>query len=104
MRTLRTLVWSTGGVGRIAIDAIARRPDLELVGVWVHSPDKVGVGAGLRVVCRARSRTRRGRRPRLPAPVGGGHQRGGDDVDEFGASAVVLRAGLARPARRGGQG
>jgi hypothetical protein len=46
MRTLRTLVWSTGGVGRIAIDAIARRPDLELVGVWVHSPDKVGKDAG----------------------------------------------------------
>jgi len=46
MRTLRTLVWSTGGVGKIAIDAITRRPDLELVGVWVHSPDKVGKDAG----------------------------------------------------------
>src|SRR3984957_7184764 len=45
-RTLRTLVWSTGGVGTIAIDAIIRRPDLELVGVWVHSPDKVGKDAG----------------------------------------------------------
>ena len=46
MRTLRTLVWSTGGVGANAIDAIRRRPDLELVGVWVHSPDKVGKDAG----------------------------------------------------------
>jgi 2,4-diaminopentanoate dehydrogenase len=46
MRTLRTVVWSTGGVGSIAIDAIRRRPDLELVGVWVHSPDKVGKDAG----------------------------------------------------------
>lgn len=43
---LRTVVWSTGGVGSIAIDAISRRPDLELVGVWVHSPDKVGRDAG----------------------------------------------------------
>ena len=43
---LRTVVWSTGGVGSIAIDAIRRRPDLELVGVWVHSADKVGRDAG----------------------------------------------------------
>jgi hypothetical protein len=46
MRVLRTVVWSTGGVGKIAIDAIRQRPDLELVGVWVHSPDKVGKDAG----------------------------------------------------------
>ncbi|OBA82454.1 dihydrodipicolinate reductase [Mycobacterium sp. 1164966.3] len=45
-KPLRTVVWSTGGVGSIAIDAIGRRPDLELVGVWVHSPDKVGKDAG----------------------------------------------------------
>lgn len=45
-RSLRTVVWATGGVGSIAIDAIARRPDLDLVGVWVHSPDKVGRDAG----------------------------------------------------------
>jgi hypothetical protein len=38
--------WSTGGVGAIAVAAIARRLDLELVGVWVHSPDKVGRDAG----------------------------------------------------------
>lgn len=43
---LRTVVWSTGGVGSIAIDAIRRRPDLELVGVWVHSTDKVGSDVG----------------------------------------------------------
>lgn len=43
---LRTVVWSTGGVGRNAVDAIARRADLELVGVWVHSADKVGRDAG----------------------------------------------------------
>jgi len=43
---IRTVVWSTGGVGSIAIDAVSRRPDLELVGVWVHSPAKVGNDAG----------------------------------------------------------
>ena len=42
----RVVVWSTGGVGANAIRAIAHRPDLDLVGVWVHSPDKVGRDAG----------------------------------------------------------
>lgn len=42
----RIVVWSTGGVGSIAIDAIRQRPDLELVGVWVHSEQKVGRDAG----------------------------------------------------------
>ncbi len=43
---LRIAVISTGGVGTEAIRAIARRDDLVLTGVWVHSPDKVGVDAG----------------------------------------------------------
>lgn len=43
---VRTVVWSTGGVGSIAIDAIRRRPDLELIGVWVYSDQKVGRDAG----------------------------------------------------------
>ena len=42
----KVVVWSTGGVGSNAIRAIARRPDLELVGVWVHTPEKVGRDAG----------------------------------------------------------
>jgi hypothetical protein len=42
----RVVVWATGGIGSIAIRAIERRPDLELVGVWVHSEDKVGRDAG----------------------------------------------------------
>ena len=46
VKPLRTVVWSTGGVGTIAIDAIRRRPDLELVGVWVHSPEKDGRDVG----------------------------------------------------------
>jgi hypothetical protein len=41
------VVWSTGGVGSIAIDAIRCRPDLELVGVWVHSDEKEGQDAGV---------------------------------------------------------
>lgn len=43
---LRTVVWSTGGVGSIAVEAIRSRPDLELVGVWVHSEGKIGKDAG----------------------------------------------------------
>ncbi|KUH76467.1 dihydrodipicolinate reductase [Mycolicibacterium novocastrense] len=42
----RVVVWSTGGIGSIAIRAISQRPDLDLVGVWVHSPDKDGKDAG----------------------------------------------------------
>jgi hypothetical protein len=44
--TYRVVGWSTGGVGRLAIRAIARRADLELAGVWVHSAEKDGVDAG----------------------------------------------------------
>ena len=40
------VVWATGGIGSIAIRAIHRRPDLDLVGVWVHSHEKVGKDAG----------------------------------------------------------
>lgn len=39
-------MWSTGGVGSNAVEAIHRRPDLDLVGVWVHSPDKDGRDVG----------------------------------------------------------
>jgi 2,4-diaminopentanoate dehydrogenase len=46
MASSRVVQWSTGGVGTIAIAAIARRPDLDLVGVWVHDPEKVGRDAG----------------------------------------------------------
>jgi 2,4-diaminopentanoate dehydrogenase len=40
------VVWATGGIGSIAIRTVHRRPDLDLVGVWVHSEDKVGKDAG----------------------------------------------------------
>jgi hypothetical protein len=42
----RVVQWSTGGVGAHAIAAIDRRPDLELIGVWVHDPEKAGRDAG----------------------------------------------------------
>jgi hypothetical protein len=44
--TLRVVQWSTGNVGRHAIAGIDARPELELVGVWVSSEEKVGKDAG----------------------------------------------------------
>jgi len=42
----RVAVWGTGNVGRPAIRAIATHRDLELVGVVVANPEKVGRDAG----------------------------------------------------------
>lgn len=44
--THRVVQWSTGNVGRHALAGIDARPDLELVGVWVSNPAKVGKDAG----------------------------------------------------------
>lgn len=41
-RPLRVLQWTTGNIGRRSAHAILARPDLELVGVYAHGPDKVG--------------------------------------------------------------
>ena len=43
---IKVIQWATGGVGRAAVAGIVAHPDLELVGCWVHSPDKVGVDVG----------------------------------------------------------
>ena len=43
---LRVVVWSTGGIGSIAVRAVAENPGTELIGVWVHSAEKVGHDAG----------------------------------------------------------
>ncbi|HLX89747.1 MAG TPA: hypothetical protein VKR22_14985, partial [Acidimicrobiales bacterium] len=43
---LRVVLWGTGNVGRHALAGIDARPDLELAGVWVSNPDKVGRDAG----------------------------------------------------------
>ena len=42
----RVIQWATGGVGRAAIQAILRHPELELAGCWVHSAEKDGRDAG----------------------------------------------------------
>lgn len=42
----RVVQWSTGNVGRHALVGIDARPDLDLAGVWVSDPAKVGVDAG----------------------------------------------------------
>jgi hypothetical protein len=42
----RVVSWSTGGVGSIAARVLTERPDFDLVGVWVHNPDKVGRDVG----------------------------------------------------------
>jgi hypothetical protein len=46
MHRHRVIQWSTGNVGKLALRAIIERPDLELVGLWVHGKDKVGRDAG----------------------------------------------------------
>ena len=43
---LRVVQWATGGVGVAAIKGVLEHPDLELVGCWVHSPDKAGRDVG----------------------------------------------------------
>ena len=42
----RVVQWSTGNVGRHCIAGIDAHPELELVGVFVSNPDKVGRDAG----------------------------------------------------------
>ncbi|MFC9897917.1 dihydrodipicolinate reductase [Nocardia sp. NPDC127579] len=42
-----TVVWGTGNMGRAAIRAVDAHPELELAGVLVHNPDKVGRDAGI---------------------------------------------------------
>ncbi|WP_106400604.1 NAD(P)H-dependent amine dehydrogenase family protein [Actinocorallia populi] len=41
-RPVRVVQWTTGNVARATVRAILRRPDLELVGCYAWSPDKVG--------------------------------------------------------------
>lgn len=42
---LRVIQWTTGNIGRRSLHAILGRPDMELVGVYAHGQDKVGVDA-----------------------------------------------------------
>src|SRR4029450_8816143 len=43
---LRVVQWTTGNVGRRALLAIAANPELELIGCYAWSADKVGRDAG----------------------------------------------------------
>lgn len=43
---IQTIVWGTGNVGRLAIKSVDAHPALELAGVIVHDPAKVGRDAG----------------------------------------------------------
>ena len=42
----RVIQWATGHVGKHALRGAAQRPDMELVGLYVSSPDKEGRDAG----------------------------------------------------------
>jgi hypothetical protein len=44
--TYRVIQWATGFVGKEAILGVLAHPELELVGCWVHSDDKVGKDVG----------------------------------------------------------
>lgn len=43
---LRIVQWTTGNVGRRSVRAVVAHPELELVGCYAWSPDKVGVDVG----------------------------------------------------------
>ena len=45
-RVLRVIQWATGNVGSRALRMVIQHPGLELVGLWVNSPGKVGKDAG----------------------------------------------------------
>jgi hypothetical protein len=42
----RVIQWSTGNVGLYSLRQVIDHPELELVGLWAHSPSKVGKDAG----------------------------------------------------------
>jgi hypothetical protein len=42
----RVIQWASGGVGRAAMQGVLAHPDLDLVGCWVHSPEKNGLDIG----------------------------------------------------------
>lgn len=97
-RRTKVAVWSTGGVGSNAIRAIARRPDLELVGVWVHTPDKVGRDAGdlagiddLGVAASDDAEALLALRPDCVVFAASGPERGAGAVDVY---EQILRAGV----------
>lgn len=45
-RNWRVIQWATGNVGSRALRTVIEHPRMDLVGLWVSSPDKVGKDAG----------------------------------------------------------
>lgn len=45
-KPLRIIQWATGNIGTRSLRAVIEHPDMELVGLWVHSADKIGRDAG----------------------------------------------------------
>jgi 2,4-diaminopentanoate dehydrogenase len=45
-RKLRVIQWATGNIGTRSLRAVIEHPGMELSGLWVSSPDKVGKDAG----------------------------------------------------------
>jgi len=45
--TYKVIQWATGGVGKAAIEGVQDHPELQLVGCWVHSPEKIGKDGGV---------------------------------------------------------
>jgi len=44
--TIRIVQWTTGNVGKQSVEAVMKRPDLELVGCYAWSGDKSGKDVG----------------------------------------------------------
>src|SRR5271170_1308735 len=42
----RVIQWATGAIGKTCLRAVIDHPDLELVGLYVHSDRKAGLDAG----------------------------------------------------------
>ncbi len=45
LRPLRVIQWATGNVGTRSLRRVVEHPGMELVGLWVSNPDKVGLDA-----------------------------------------------------------
>lgn len=43
---LKVIQWATGNIGMRSLQAVIEHPRMELAGLWVSSPDKVGKDAG----------------------------------------------------------
>jgi len=70
----RVVQWATGNIGTKSLRAVIEHPDLDLVGLYVHSPAKVGTDAG--ELCGA-------------APTGVVATNSIDDILALGADCVV---------------